>query len=201
MKRAVIISAISLAVLGGYAFARYEINAPVKKFTQTLNDLNGITIGETTESDLLARPFFQKQEPMCSGADCFYHLEARNAFLSSFHLAPKNQLGAFVSLRNGVVETVAIIIWRQNKTQLGLKQTADMKDCKFSPCIRNLIPPNRVLTGREILYDTKSDIRNHLPQSVNPSCLARRSGCDNDLEVLPILGQLTPVQAGTTPAK
>ena len=194
MKKAAIIIAACVVVLAGYGFARYEINAPVKEFNRALNDLNGITIGETTESDLLARPFFQKQQPLCSGASCMYHLEARNSFLSTFHLAPQNQLAAFVSLYNGVVDTVGVTIWRQNKPQLVLKQTADLKDCKSRVCLRNLVTPNKILTAQELLYDSQSEIRNRLPKYVNPSCLAFRRGCDDDFEVLPVLHIFDPVQ-------
>lgn len=194
MKTAILIIAVVLALLAGYAFARYEINAPVQEFSRSLTDLNGITIGETTESDLLARPFFQKQQPMCSGADCTYHFEARNSFLSSFHLAPQNQLAAFVSLHNGVVDTVGITIWRQNKPQLMLKQTADMKDCEGHVCLKDLIPPNKILTARELRYDGTSEIRNRLTHYVDPTCLALRRGCDDDVEVLPVLHIFDPVQ-------
>jgi hypothetical protein len=67
----------------------------------------------------------------------------------------------------------------------------DVKDCDHSPCIKDLITPNRVFQSTRITFDSRSEIRNHMPEAVNSACLSRLHGCSTNHELMPILRQIS----------
>ena len=71
MRKSYAIAMAVLAVVIGAAFlAAHLITTPAKAAAANLAAINGITVGQTTEADLLRRPQFQKLERTCFGADC-----------------------------------------------------------------------------------------------------------------------------------
>lgn len=180
-----------LAVIGVACWVAYLVAAPAKAAAANLAAINGITVGQTTEADLLRRPQFQKLERTCFGAECMYGMMAENKFLNQLHLAPRTSLWTMVHVRDGVVTRVSVMGWRPGVPGLTLSQVSEVKDCNHSPCIKDLITPNRVLQSTRITFDSRSDIRNHMPDAVNSACLSRLHGCSANQELMPILRQIS----------
>jgi hypothetical protein len=178
-------------VTGAALLVAHLIAAPARAAAADLAAVNGITVGQTTEADLLRRPQFQKLERTCFGADCLYRMVAENKFLHRLHLAPRTSLWTMVTVRDGIVIKVSVIGWRFGSPGLSLSQVMDLKDCDHSPCIKDLITPNRVLQSTRITFDSRSEIRNHMPEAVNSECLSRLHGCSTNPELMPILPQIS----------
>src|SRR6185437_1046443 len=188
MRKSYAIAIAALAVVIGAAFlAAHLITAPAKAAAANLAAINGITVGLTTEADLLRRPQFQKLERTCFGAECLYRMMAENTFLNRLHLAPRTSLWTMVTVRDGVVIKVSVIGWKVGSPGLSLSQVMDVKDCDHSPCIKDLITPNRVFQSTRITFDSRSEIRNHMPEAVNSACLSRLQGCQANAELMPVL--------------
>jgi len=66
-------SSIALVLAAVGIFIRYEIIAPARAAARDLEAINGITVGKTTEVELLGRPAFQKMDLQCFSGQCFYH--------------------------------------------------------------------------------------------------------------------------------
>lgn len=191
MRKSYAISVAALAVVGSAAFlVAYLVAAPAKTAAANLVAINEITVGQTTEADLLRRPQFQKLERTCFEAECLYMMTAENKFLNRLHLAPRTSLWTVVRVRDGVVTRVSVIGWRPGVPGLTLSQAMDIKDCERSPCIKDLITPNRVLQSTRITFDNRSDIRNHMPEAVNSACLSRLHGCQLNAELMPVLKEI-----------
>jgi hypothetical protein len=188
----------SLAVLAilmaGACFVLYLIAAPARAAAENLSAINDITVGQTTETDLWRHPEFKNQQPQCYGADCLYHLEAENQFLSRVHLARRTSLATVVKVREGLVTEVSVIEWREGLPQLWLHQVAEKPECSSSPCLEKLVLPTKALVGLRITFDSHSDLRNRIPQSVNSECFSRIGGCKSDAEFMPVLKEV----AGST---
>ena len=180
-----------LAVIGVAFWLAYLIAAPARAAAANLAAINGITVGQTTEADLLRRPQFQTLERNCFGAECLYGMMAENKFLSRLHLAPRTSLWTMVTVRDGLVTNVSVIGWRVGAPGLSLNQIMDVKDCDHSPCIKDLVTPNRVFQSTRITFDSRSEIRNHMPEAVNSECLSRLHGCSTNPELMPILRQIS----------
>ena len=176
-----------VAVIGVAFWVAYGIAAPAKAAAANLAAINGITVGQTTEADLLRRSQFQELERTCFGAECMYGMMAENKFLNRLHLAPRTSLWTMVTVRDGVVIKVSVIGWRVGSPGLSLSQVTDVKDCDHSPCLKNLITPNRVFQSTRITFDNRSEIRNHIPEAVNSACLSRVHGCQMNDELMPVL--------------
>lgn len=177
------------AVLLGLA-GWHLVQSPARAAAESLEAVNGITVRQTTEADLLRRPQFQTVDRHCFEADCVYHIETVNSLLSTLHLAPRTQMSAIVMVRDSVVTQVSVRIWRKGMPGLSLNQVSDMPGCKSSPCVRDLIPPNGVLAGTSIMFNSQSDIRNHMPRAVDSACLSRLQGCETNAELMPVLREI-----------
>src|SRR6185437_2199990 len=183
-----------LLVLAAIVVIRYEINAPARTAVANLTAINNITVGRTTEADLLRRPEFQKLERTCFGADCIYQMAAENSFLARLHLAPRTSLWTVVNVRDGIVTGVSVIAWRAGTPGLVLNQVEQVTDCDHSPCIKDLITPNHVKHGTRISFNSLSNIRNHMPEAVNGECLSRLHGCQSNSELMPVFTEIPQVQ-------
>lgn len=188
MRKSYAIALAALVAVIGVAFwVAYGIAAPAKAAAANLAAINGITVGQTTEADLLRRPQFQELERTCFGAECMYGMMAENKFLNRLHLAPRTSLWTMVTVRDGVVIKVSVIGWRVGSPGVSLSQVMDVKDCDHSPCIKDLITPNLVFQSTRVSFDSRSEIRNHMPEAVNSACLSRLHGCQSNNELMPVL--------------
>jgi hypothetical protein len=61
-------------------------------------------------------------------------------------------------------------------------------DCSADPCVR--LPRPNSLGGIIVLFDNKSDLRNHLPEAVNVDCLSQWHGCKDYADFVPLLRKL-----------
>ena len=75
-----IVPTIVLVLVAAVIFIRYEIMAPARAAARDLEAINGITVGKTTEAELLGRPAFQKMDDSAFMGYCFYHTERANTF-------------------------------------------------------------------------------------------------------------------------
>jgi hypothetical protein len=48
-----------------------------------------------------------------------------------------------------------------------------------------MVPPNKVLASIRVLFNSDSELRNQMPESVNPECFSRVHGCNTYAELLP----------------
>ena len=182
---------VSLSIaLAGMLAVFYLIVAPSRAAAEDLAAINSITVGQTTESDLWRRPQFRDLQPLCYGAECLYHLEVENRFLNQLHLARRTRLATMVKVREGLVTEVSVIEWRNGLPQLWFTQVAERRGCSSSPCLEKLIVPTKALVGLRITFDSHSDLRNRIPQSVNSECFSRIGGCKSDTEFMPVLKEV-----------
>jgi hypothetical protein len=87
MRKSYAIAVAALAIfIGAALLAAHLIAAPAKAAAANLAAINGITVGETTEADLLRRSEFQGLVRTCFGAECLYGMMAENKFLNRLHL-------------------------------------------------------------------------------------------------------------------
>jgi hypothetical protein len=196
-----LITIIVLGIVGGGVFIRHAVAAPARDAARNLAAINGLTVGQTTEAELLTRKEFQTMERTCFQADCFYRVETRNTFLSGLHLAPATRMSTAVAVRNGLVTGVLVFTLRDGLTAVSLRQVSEMPaGCNSSPCVKRMVPPNKVLVGIAILFSSDSNIRNQMPEAVNGECFSRLFGCNTYAELLPITKNLDLEAAGQQPA-
>jgi hypothetical protein len=166
-------------------FIRYEIAAPARAATNDLEAINGIIVGRTTEAELLGRDAFQKVDRRCFEAE-IYHMETENTFLNRLHLAPRTLMSTAVSVNNGMVTGVVVLTMKWGLPPISLRQVAALpSECNANPCVKRLVPPNKVLVSIRVLFNSDSDLRNQMPESVNPECFSRVRGCNTYAELLP----------------
>lgn len=168
----------------------YVIHAPARAAAQNLAAINGITVGQTTEADLLRRPQFQTLERNCSGPTCDYRMGVDNRLLSRLHLARPMSLWTMVEVNDGMVTRVSVLAWIRARPGASLRQVTELNDCPASPCMKQLIPPNHVLAGTQITFDSQSDIRNHIPEAVDAGCFSRIHGCGTAEEMMPLMREI-----------
>ncbi|MCU1333131.1 MAG: hypothetical protein JWM08_2123, partial [Candidatus Angelobacter sp.] len=72
MKKYIVPSIVFIVIAAGI-FVRYEIVGPARAAAHDLEAINGITVGKTTEAELLGRAPFQKMGVQCSMGYCFYY--------------------------------------------------------------------------------------------------------------------------------
>ena len=186
-----IVPAIVLMFVGCGIFIRYEIMAPARAVARDLEALNGISVGKTTEAELLGRSAFQTVDRHCIQALCIYHTERINDLLRRLHLAPFTFLGTAVSVRDGMVVEVAVFINRKGLPPISFDQIASLPaECTSNPCVKPLIPPNKKLAGVRIMFNNESDIRNRMPEAVQTACLSRLHGCATFDELIPLARDL-----------
>ena len=178
--------ALVLVVVAAMIFIRYETVAPARAATRNLEAINGIIVGKTTEAELLGRSAFQNIDRRCFEAECFYHMETENKFLNRLHLAPRMLMSTAVSVNNGMVTGVSVVTMKRGLPPISLRQVATLPaECDSNPCVKRLVPPNKVLASIRVLFNNDSELRNKMPESVNPECFSRVRGCNTYAELLP----------------
>jgi hypothetical protein len=201
-RRKHLVLAAGLGFVIAAAFLWYGIASPAKAAARSLAAINSLSAGETTESELLSRPEFQRIERTCMQENCFYHMEAENTLLSKLHLAPRTFMSASVTVRDGLVVGVSVFLFRANRPAIVLSQVQKMPpDCHKIPCVKLLVPPNKILMSISILFDSQSDLRNHVPEAVNTRCLAQFHGCTRYAELMPLVKQLNLEETSTGEVK
>ena len=185
---------ISLAVVFSGAVALWmAIQAPARAVERNLAAINALTVGETSEAEMLSRKEFQNIDRVCHQETCSYNMEVDNNLLSRLHLAPRMSMWTVVRVRDGLVMSVSVWV---NVSKSGLPsvlvaqvQTLP-KECSAAPCVKPWMLPNKTLMSVSIMFDHQSDLRNQLPHVINPQCWARLHGCATYAEVIPLLQKL-----------
>jgi hypothetical protein len=187
MRKYLLVMSILVAVVVGTLFVRHAILAPARAAAFNLAAINGITVGQTTEAELLRRTAFQTVDRECYQADCFYHMETENKFLGRLHLAPDVYMSTGVSVTNGLVTGVLVFTMKTGQPAISFRQPEKMPSgCNSDPCVQRLMLPNKTLTGISIQFSSASDLRNHVPELVNSECFSRLHGCKTAAEFVPI---------------
>lgn len=182
--------AIGAAIAGVIVVILYLIHAPARAAAQNLAAINGITLGQTTEADLLRRPQFQTVDRKCFGEACDYRMGVDNSFLSRLHLARPMTLWTIVEVSNGMVTRVSVLGWVRGAPGVSLSQVNQVTDCDRSPCVKALITPNHVMQSTRITFSSQSEIRNHIPEAVDVGCFSRIHGCDTVEEMMPLMREV-----------
>lgn len=173
------------------AIGWYEISLPARETARNLTAVNGLSVGRTTETELLERKEFQRVERSCYQENCMYRMQLDNHLLNRLHLAPYMWVATFVRVKDGLVADVFVVIARAGRPTISLHQAQALpKGCSAFPCIKTLTAPNKAVLGSGIIFDNASDIRNHLPQAINSQCLSRLQGCTTIAEVVPLVTTL-----------
>jgi hypothetical protein len=182
-----LIPIIVIAVIAAGIFVRYLIVSPARALALDLQAINGITVGKTSEAELLGRPAFQTMDRRCFGANCDYHLERSNSFLSRLHLAPHMFVGTDVGVRDGMVTRVSVFLARQGLTPVVISQNEKLPvGCASSPCVKSVTTPAKIRFNFIITFSSESDLRNHTPALLNSACLSRLRGCNGYAELIPM---------------
>jgi hypothetical protein len=185
---------IPIIVLGLVAIAisvRYAIVAPARAAARDLEAINGITVGKTTEAELLGRPAFQKIDRRCFQAECGYHTERMNTFLSSLGLAPRAFFGTAVMVRDGLVTQVSVHISNGTRVPLSLSQKMPLPEgCSSNPCVKPAILPTKALVTIMVVFNNESEFRNRMPEAIQTACLSRLHGCGTYEELTPLAREL-----------
>ena len=168
-------------------FIRYEIVAPARAAARDLDAINGLTVGKTTEAELLGRSAFQKIDRQCFQADCLYHTERTNRFLSTLRLAPFTFFGTRVTVRDGMLTQVSVFMANRRLPALSLTQKVPLPvECVSSPCVKRAVLPTKAIVGVMVLFDNESELRNRMMEAAQPACLSRLHGCSTYDELIPL---------------
>jgi hypothetical protein len=182
-----LIPIVMLGLIAIGIFIRYAIVAPARAAARDLEAINGITVGKTTESELLGRPAFQKMDRRCFQAECGYHAERINTFLSSLGLAPRTFFGTAVMVRDGMVTQVSLFISNGTRPPLSLSQKMPLPaGCASSPCVKPAIMPTKVLVSIMVVFNNESEFGTRMPEAVQTACLSRIHGCSTYDELIPL---------------
>jgi hypothetical protein len=186
MKKYIIPTIVLILVAAGI-FIRYEIVGPARAAARDLEAINGITVGKTTEAELLGRSAFQKMDVKCSMGYCFYYTVRANHFLRKLGLAPPVFLGTRVVVRDGLVTEVSAYISNGTRPPLSFSQKMPLPaGCASSPCVKPMIPPTKVLASIMVVFNNESDFRNRMPEALQTACLSRMHGCSSYEELAPL---------------
>src|ERR1051326_4260335 len=190
MKKYIALTII-LVLIAAVVFIRYEIAAPAKAAAHNLEAINGIIVGKTTEAELLGRSAFQNIDRRCHEGACFYHMAAENVLLNKLHLAPRTLMSTVVNVNNGMVTGVYVLTMKWGLPPISLQQVETLpSECNSNPCAKRMVPPNKVLASIRVLFNGDSELRNQMPELVNPECFSRLRGCSPYAELLPGAGPL-----------
>jgi hypothetical protein len=182
-----IASTIVLIFIAAGVFIRYEIVAPAHGATRDLEAINGITVGKTTEAELLGRPAFQKMDLQCFSGDCIYHTERANYFLEKLGLSPRIFFGTMVRVRDGMVTQVTVYTSNGARPALSFSQKKPLPEgCASSPCVKPAILPTKVLVSIMVLFSNESEFRDRMPEAFQTDCLSRLHGCRTYEELAPL---------------
>jgi hypothetical protein len=182
-----IVPTIVLVFIAAGIFIRYEIVAPARAAARDLEAINGITVGKTTEAELLGRPAFQKMDLQCFSGQCIYHTQRANHFLGMLGLAPRTLVNTIVMVHNGMVTQVSVFMSNGTRPPLTLSQKMPLPaGCASSPCVKPVIPPTKVLAGIMVVFNNESEFRNRMPEAAQTACLSRLHGCRTYEELAPL---------------
>jgi len=182
-----IVPTIILVLIAAGIFIRYEIVGPARAAARDLEAINGITVGKTTEAELLGRPAFQKMDLKCFSGECIYHTQRTNDFLRMLGLAPHTFLGTMVMVRDGLVTQVSVFMSNGARPPLTLSQEMSLPpECASSPCVKPARVPNMVLVNMMVLFNNESEFRNRMPEAIQTACLSRLHGCSSYEELMPL---------------
>ncbi|HEV7552807.1 MAG TPA: hypothetical protein VGP65_14055 [Candidatus Angelobacter sp.] len=186
MKKYIVPTMVFMLVAAGI-FVRYEIVAPARAATRDLEAINGLTVGKTTEAELLGRSAFQKIDRQCVQAHCVYHTVRTNRLLSALGLAPPVFFGTRVVVRDGLVTEVSVYISNGTRVPLSLSQKMPLPEgCSSNPCVKPAILPTKALVSIMILFNNESEFRNRMPEAIQTACLSRMHGCSSYDELMPL---------------
>lgn len=186
MKKYVVPTVVLVLVTAGI-FVRYEIVGPARAAARDLEAINGITVGKTTEAELLGRPAFQKMDVQCSMGFCVYYTGRANHFLRTLGLAPRVFFGTRVGVRDGLVTEVSVYISNGTRVPLALSQKMPLPaECASSPCVKQFILPTKALVNIAVLINNESEFRNRMPEAIQTACLSRMHGCSSYDELMPL---------------
>jgi hypothetical protein len=195
-----LIPAIILVLTVSAVYIRHQILAPARAAERDLEALNGITVGKTTEAELLGHDAFQIAELNCFGDKCMYRTERENKLLGVLHLAVPTSLSTSVMVRNGIVTQVYVFVARKTLMPVSVAQTVKMPpSCAASPCLDHSFPANKFM-GVSVLLNAESDLRNHWDKIFDAQCLSRFGGCDSYGELMPLAKELN-LEAATKQLK
>jgi hypothetical protein len=194
----VLITIVVFGALGaGVLFIKHAIAAPARATERNLAAINGLTVGTTTEVELLARKEFQTVERRCFQSDCQYLMETENTFLNRLRLAPVTVISIVVRVREGLVNGVLVFTRKAGLPAITVSQVVELPSgCSSSPCVKRRMLPNKTFLGISIVFSSESDIRNHMPEAVNSACLSRLHGCNTYADLMPITKELNLEAAG-----
>lgn len=186
MKKYIVPSIILILVAAGI-FIRYEIVAPARAAARDLEAINGLTVGKTTEAELLGRNAFQKMDRQCFQADCMYHTQRTNRLLSALHLAPFTFFNTRVAVRGGMLTQVTVFMANRRLPALSLTQKVALPiECSSSPCVKRAVLPTKAVVGVMVLFNNESELRNRMMEAAQPACLSRLHGCSTYDELMPL---------------
>jgi hypothetical protein len=186
-----LIPIIILCVAGAGVFIRYIVVSPARALARDLEAINGITVGQTTEADLLRRNAFQTVDPACSQGMCIYSTDRENSFLSMLHLAPRTIVSTTIVVVDGVVIQVFTAISRQGLFPVSVAQATKLPaGCVASPCLKQPLPLDKYLRSISIVFSNESELRNRWPQILDTACLSRLHGCATYAELVPLAKEL-----------
>ncbi|HKD79122.1 MAG TPA: hypothetical protein VKH81_05475 [Candidatus Angelobacter sp.] len=180
-------SIILAIVFSGAAALWMAIQAPARAVERILATVNSISVGETTEAELLSRKEFQTLDRRCSRETCVYHMAANNALLSQLHLAPYTLMWALVQVRDGMVIGVSVTVSKEGLKNVTMSQVRTLpEECSSIPCVEPLVLPNKFLMSYRLLFDHQSDLRNRIPEAINAQCWSHLHGCSTYAELIPL---------------
>jgi hypothetical protein len=190
MKKYIVPTIILILVAVGI-FIRYEIVAPARAAARDLEAINGITVGKTTEAELLGRPAFQKMDLQCFSGQCIYHTQRANHFLGMLGLAPRTLVNTIVMVHDGMVTQVSVFMSNGTRPPLFFSQKMLLPaGCASSPCVKPAIPPTKILASIMVAFNNESEFRNRMPEAVQTACLSRLHGCSTYQEITPLAKSL-----------
>jgi hypothetical protein len=196
MKKYLALIIICVLVEVGF-FIRYEIIAPARAAASDLEAINGLTVGKTTEAELLGRSAFQTMDIQCFQGNCVYQTMRTNHLLSTLHLARFTLFGTRVTVRDGMVRQVSVFMFNFRLPGLSLTQEVELPaECASSPCVRRFTLPTKSVVGVTVLFNNQSDLRNRMAEAAQPACLSRLHGCSTYDELMPLTKGLN-LQADT----
>jgi hypothetical protein len=186
MKKYLVLTVV-LALVAAGILIRYEIVAPARAAALDLEAINGLTVGKTTEAELLGRSAFQKMAEQCVQGDCVYYTGRTNEFLRRLGLAPRTFMGTLVRVREGMVTQVTVYMNSGTLPGLSISQKAELPaGCVSSPCVKPAILPTRVIASVMVVFNNESEFRNRMPEAIQTACLSRLHGCSTYEELMPL---------------
>lgn len=181
-----IAAGILLLTAGAVGFIAYRIISPGREAASYLVAVNDLTVGKTTEAELLKRDAFQKAEEHCTQGECVYYMVAENKFLSQFHLAPRMYMSTAVFVHEGLVSGVVVYTRLKGQPGISLRQRSQLSAaCSTDPCVGRMMRVNKA-SGITVDFSSNSALRNQMQAAVNTSCFSQLHGCQSLSELIPI---------------